>query len=126
MIERLAPHREREPDVARILRRRDVRGRVVSLVVVVADELRTPERQHIVEDTERIEHGAQAAAAEEMRRERRTGKPRSIDEQDPIAGSAEERCGDRPRDASTDDEGVNLELHARSVRRAESEGYPRV
>jgi hypothetical protein len=115
VIERLASHREREPHVARILRWRDVRRRVLAFVVVVADELGTPVRQHLVEDTERVEHGAQTTAAEEMRRERGAGEPRSIHEEDPVSRSAQERGGDRPRDACADDQGVHRELHERSV-----------
>jgi hypothetical protein len=52
VVKRLASHREREPNIAGILRRRDVRRRVVPLVVVVGDELRTPMFQDILEHTE--------------------------------------------------------------------------
>jgi hypothetical protein len=50
-----------------------------------------------------------------MRRERRTREPRSIDEEDPVAGAAEERCGDGSRDPGTHDEDVTFDLHRGSV-----------
>ena len=89
VVEGLAPHREREPDVAGILRRRDVRRRVVPLVVVVADE-RTAERQHLVEHAERVEHGSTARPRKKCVESVGLGEPGSIDEEDAIAGSAEE------------------------------------
>ncbi len=77
--------------------------------------LRTSERQDFLEDTERLEHGAQTASAEEMRGQRWAGEPRSIDEEDAIARSTQERRGDRPGDASADDEDVTLDLHLGSL-----------